>query len=156
MSTVEIILQEHIDKLGEAGDIVKVKAGYARNFLLPNGQATLATLDNLLELKEQLSDLKANADAKRDAAVEIKNKLEGLGTLETAAKVGATGKLFGRITQSEVYSLISDKMEVPFKSKAITLKGVKQGINELGEFDINVDLGSSVFARLKLNVTEEV
>lgn len=156
MSTVEVILQEHIDKLGNAGDIVKVKMGHARNFLLPGKLAKLATLDNLLELKEQLSDLKANADAKRAAAVELKNKLEALGTLETSAKVGATGKLFGRITQNEVLSLITDKMEVPFKSKAITLKDVKQGINELGDFDINIDLGSSVFARLKLSVTEEV
>ena len=108
MGAVKVILQEDVPKLGSAGDLVSVKPGYARNFLVPGGKATVATAGRIKELEhnqrvitdrlaKQLKDLRATS-----------HKLKSL-TLEVQRRAGEDGKLFGSVTSQNVAEMIGEK-----------------------------------------------
>lgn len=93
---MEIILLEKVDNVGGIGDRVKVKSGYARNFLIPQGKATLATADNVAKFEKIRVDLEKKAAGELAAARERAEKLEGQ-VLRMTAAAGSEGKLFGSI-----------------------------------------------------------
>lgn len=93
---MEVILLEKIDKVGSIGDRVKVKSGYARNYLIPKGKATLATAENIAKFEELRADLEAKAVAEAEAARARAAQLEGK-ALRMTAQAGSEGKLFGSI-----------------------------------------------------------
>jgi large subunit ribosomal protein L9 len=93
---MEVILLEKIENVGGIGDQVKVKPGFARNYLLPQGKATLATPDNIAKLEARRADLEAKAQAELEHAQARAAKLEGQ-SLTLTANVGPEGKLFGSI-----------------------------------------------------------
>ena len=98
---MEIILRQAIETLGKTGDVVKVKAGYARNYLLPHGLAYEATPGNLKRIQQERDRLEAAENDRRQAASGIAEKLEQV-SLTFSARVGEEGKLFGSVTAADV------------------------------------------------------
>ena len=98
---MEVILRETIDTLGRAGQVVKVKAGYARNYLLPHGLAYEATPGNLKRIQQERDRLDAAENERRTAAQGQAEKLEQV-SLTFSARVGEEGKLFGSVTAADV------------------------------------------------------
>lgn len=98
---MEIILRQAVENLGKPGDVVKVKSGYARNYLLPHGLAFEATPGNLKRIQQERDRLEAAESERRGAAQSIAEKLEQV-SLTFSARVGEEGKLFGSVTASDV------------------------------------------------------
>ncbi len=93
---MQVILLEKVENLGGIGDMVKVKAGYARNYLIPKGKATVATADNVAKFEERRADLERRAAEEITAAKDRAAKLEGQ-TIKITAQAGPEGKLFGSV-----------------------------------------------------------
>ena len=98
---MDIILRQAVDKLGHPGDVVTVKNGYARNFLLPRGFAYEATAGNLKRIAQERSRLVAAENERRDGASDLAKKLEEV-QLTFSARVGEEGKLFGSVTAADI------------------------------------------------------
>ena len=98
---MEIILRQAVENLGSPGDVVKVKSGYARNYLLPHGLAYEATPGNLKRIQQERDRLDAAENERRGAAQGIAEKLEQV-SLTFSARVGEEGKLFGSVTATDV------------------------------------------------------
>ena len=98
---MEIILRQAVENLGKPGDVVKVKSGYARNYLLPHGLAYEATPGNLTRIQQERDRLEAAEHERRGAAQGIAEKLEQV-SLTFSARVGEEGKLFGSVTAADV------------------------------------------------------
>jgi large subunit ribosomal protein L9 len=98
---MEIILRQAVENLGKPGDVVKVKSGYARNYLLPHGLAYEATPGNLKRIQQERDRLEAAENERRGAAQGIAEKLEQV-SLTFSARVGEEGKLFGSVTAADV------------------------------------------------------
>jgi large subunit ribosomal protein L9 len=98
---MQIILRQAIENLGKPGDVVEVKSGYARNFLLPRGLAYEATPGNLKRIAQERTRLEAAEAERRGAAEELAKKLEEV-SLTFSARVGEEGKLFGSVTTADI------------------------------------------------------
>jgi large subunit ribosomal protein L9 len=98
---MEIILRQAVENLGKPGDVVKVKAGYARNYLLPHGLAYEATAGNLKRIGQERVRLEAAENERRTAAQGLAEKLEQV-SLTFSARVGEEGKLFGSVTATDI------------------------------------------------------
>src|SRR5438552_10539612 len=98
---MEIILRQAVENLGKPGDVVKVKAGYARNYLLPRGFAYEATPGNLKRIQQERDRLEAAEGERRNTAQTLAEKLEQV-SLTFSAKVGEEGKLFGSVTAADI------------------------------------------------------
>src|SRR5690348_11028131 len=98
---MEIILRQAVEALGKPGDVVKVKSGYARNFLLPRGLAYEATPGNLKRIQQEKDRLEAAENERRGAAQTVADRLEQV-SLTFSARVGDEGKLFGSVTSSDI------------------------------------------------------
>jgi large subunit ribosomal protein L9 len=98
---MEIILRQAVENLGSPGDVVKVKSGYARNYLLPHGLAYEATPGNLKRIQQERDRLEAAENERRGAAQGIAEKLEQV-SLTFSARVGEEGKLFGSVTAADI------------------------------------------------------
>src|SRR6185369_9013029 len=98
---MEVILRQAVEKLGQPGDLVKVSAGYARNYLLPRGVAFAATPGNLKRIQQEKARLEAAESERRGSASELSKKLEEV-SLTFSARVGEEGKLFGSVTASDI------------------------------------------------------
>ena len=144
---MEVLLIENVNHLGLRGDIVNVKDGYARNFLLPRKKALPVTAGNRRQIeleKERAEKLRAKELV---AAQELKARLEAQ-ALSVARKAGENNHLFGSVTNGDVAELLKAKgFEV--EKQAISLPHVK----ELGSFPVEIRLYTGVFAKLTLEVT---
>lgn len=146
---MKIILKKEVAHLGEAGDVVDVKTGYARNYLVPQGFATVATPSALKQHEETLRQ-RAHKEAKLVAdAQTLAAKIEAI-AITLSAKVGESGKLYGAITSAQVAeALAANGVEVERKNIAIA------DVKELGEFEAKVKCYKGVFATVKLTVVAE-
>jgi len=148
---MEVILLEKLHNLGALGDVVKVKAGFARNYLIPQGKARRATPENIAEFETRRGDLeKAQAEALASAQ-ERAAKLEGL-MLQIARKAGVDGKLFGSVTNFDVAeALAAAGHDVPKASIRMPQGPLKQ----IGDHDIALALHADVTAHIKVSVLGE-
>src|SRR5690606_37641077 len=103
---MQVILLEKIDNLGGIGDLLKVKPGYARNFLIPKGKATVATSDNIAKFEERRAELEKRAAEEINAAKARAKKLEGQ-AIRIRAQAGPEGKLFGSVGTVDIAEAIS-------------------------------------------------
>ena len=148
---MEVILLEKIGKLGKIGDKVAVKAGYGRNFLLPQGKAIRATASNVAEFEARRAELEAAANAKLAEAEARAAKINEL-AITITANSGDEGKLFGSIGTRDIADAATaagveiDKSEVRLPEGAL---------REVGEYEIDVQIHSDVTAVLKLTVIAE-
>ena len=145
---VQIILSEEVTNLGRPGDVVKVKAGYARNFLLPRKLAVEANPKNLREFEHAKSVALLKREALKQKAAGLKARIEAL-TVGINARAGEEGKLFGSVTNIDIERALRDQ-GVEVDRRRITLA---EPIKQLGEFTVTVKLESEVEASLKVNVT---
>ena len=148
---MEIILLETIDRLGGLGDLVKVRAGFARNYLLPQGKAKLATAENIAEIEARRAELEKQQAEVLASAKTRAEQLEGL-EVSITAKSGGEGKLFGSITNANITDAINEKGIVVEKSEIRMPEGP---IRTAGEYDINIHLHAEVNAAIKLTVIGE-
>jgi len=146
---MQIILKKEVQNLGEQGDLIDVKDGYARNFLIPQNFAELATKGALAKREQNLARIKAKQEKLHQAAMETAKKLEELGELKMALKAGETGKLFGTITTKKLAEEIKAETELEIDRKNIS---VDSAINKIGEYRVLIKLTSKVKAELKLIV----
>ncbi len=147
---MQIILKKDVQNLGEAGDIVNVKDGYARNFLLPNNSAEIATKGALENREKNIARIRAKQEKLNAEAMEKAQKIESFGKLELSAKAGESGKLFGTITTKKLAEELAAKSGVEVDRKSITLNAP---INKIGEFKMTIKLTSKVKCELAVIVT---
>jgi large subunit ribosomal protein L9 len=149
---MQIILMEKVVNLGALGDVVKVKDGYARNFLIPQGKAKRATEANLKEFEGRRSELEKKANEQLVGAQERAEKLEGQ-KVEVSAKAGVDGRLFGSITNADVAEALTKSTGIQVKKAEIRMP---QGpLKHTGEFPLTVQLHSDVLANIAVHVVAE-
>ena len=148
---MQIILLEKVTNLGGLGDVVKVRDGFARNFLIPQGKAKRATKENLAEFEQRRADLeKAQAQQLSDAQGKAE-KLEGL-TVQITQKAGVDGKLFGSVTNADVAeALKAQGYEVP-KANVRMPQGP---LKNIGEHPLKVALHTDVVVTVNVVVVAE-
>jgi large subunit ribosomal protein L9 len=145
---MEVILLEKIDKMGGVGDRVKVKSGYARNYLIPQGKATLATPANVAKFEERRAELENKAAEELSVAQERAKKLEGL-TLRIEAQAGAEGKLFGSIGTVDIADACTEQ-GVPIERSEVRLP--TGPLRTEGEHEVDFHLHSDVNVTLTVVV----
>ena len=148
---MEIILLEKIDNVGGIGDRVKVKSGYARNYLIPKGKATLATPANIAKFEAVRVELEAKAAGELAAAQARANKVEGQ-VVVIKALAGSEGKLFGSIGTIDIAEAL-EKLGVDVERSEIRLP--EGPLRVVGEHEIELHLHSDVNAQLKVLVESE-
>lgn len=147
MSSVKLILTESVHNLGEAGDVVNVKPGYARNFLLPQGKAIRATESKVKELEhhrrivaekaaKELKELRARKDALEAQAFSI------------SARAGEGGRLFGSVTSAQIAAVLAER-GFEIDRRRIELR---EGIKQVGDHAVPVKLHREVVAKIKVKV----
>ena len=119
---MEVILKKDVQSVGEAGDIVNVKDGYARNFLFPRNLAEAATAGAKENREKNLARIKAKQEKLHAEALETAKKIEALGTLEFSAKAGESGKLFGAVTTKKLADLLAEKVDFEIDRKKSFLR----------------------------------
>ena len=150
MRQVKVILSETIHGLGDAGDLVGVKVGYARNYLLPQGKALLATESKVRELEHHkrvvaekaardLSDLKA-----------LRDRLESV-ALEVTARVGEEGKLFGSVTTAHIAELLAEKGYTVDRRKI----RLSEPLREIGDHVVPIRLQRDLTAEVSIKISAE-
>ncbi|MCG6929534.1 MAG: 50S ribosomal protein L9 [Desulfofustis sp.] len=140
---MKLILKETIDSLGREGDLVKVKPGYARNYLLPQGKAVEATKENLAVLEQNRAEIQARVDAEKKQADALFKKLSGI-TLEFFELAGDDDKLFGSVAVNDIYEKLAE-MNVEVEKKNIFLA---EPIKVLGEKKVSVKVGFDLEAEI--------
>lgn len=150
MASTTILLREDIDTLGGRGEIVKVRSGYARNYLLPQGLATLATKGNVKQIEQEREALLKKAAVERATAEAQK---EQMGTIELAfeRKAGEGGTLFGSVTSMDIADALKAK-GYEIDRRKISLK---DAIKETGEYTVKVKLHREVTLDVPVAVTAE-
>lgn len=141
----EIILRENVDNLGAAGDVVDVKPGYARNYLLPRGLAMRATEGNLKRIEEERRHVEHAEDRRREHAEELAETLEGL-SLTFNVRAGEEGQLFGSVTAADIAERLEED-DLKVDRRKIELE---EPIKELGVYTLTVDLHEDVRPELKI------
>lgn len=147
---MELILKETIDSLGREGDIVNVKDGYGRNYLLPQQKAVLATKENLEVLEQNRAEIQARLETEKKDAEKLLKKLAGI-TLEFAMLAGEDEKLFGSVTSSDILDRLQDK-EIKIEKKNILLS---EPIKTLGDFKVNIKAGFDLVAEIAVKVSAQ-
>ena len=148
---MEVILLEKLPNLGGLGDVVKVKAGFARNYLIPHGKARRATPGNIAEFESRRGELEKLQSEALTQAGERAGKLEGL-SLTITRKAGVDGKLFGSVTNADIAeALEAAGHEVPKAAIRMPQGPLKQ----IGEHEIALALHADVVAQIKVTVLGE-
>ncbi len=150
---MELILKKTIDNLGEEGDVVNVKAGFGRNYLLPQGVAVLANPSSLAILEKERAAIEARKATVKSEAEGIAKKISGV-TIVIEQRAGEDDKLFGSVTSSDIAEKLAS-LGIEIDRKKIVLD---EPIKTLGEFMVKVKIGYQVAAEVKVQVaplTEE-
>jgi large subunit ribosomal protein L9 len=148
---MQVILMEKVANLGNLGDVVKVKDGFARNYLIPHGKAKRATPDNLKAFEARRAELeqahgKALAEAQERGA-----KLEGL-TVQIAQKAGVDGRLFGSVTNYDIVEALQ-KQGIEIERRQVRMP---QGpLKQVGDFPIEIELYTDVVSTITVSVLSE-
>jgi len=147
---MDIILLESLNKLGKAGEIVTVKDGFAKNFLIPEKKAIIANKKNKADLENRITQINSNSDKKIVEANEIKEKLDQKKIL-IAMEANDDGSLYGAVSQKAVSESIYSLLEIKISPDAIVLDPIK----EIGETEIQVILYEDIKAILHLEITKK-
>jgi len=145
---MNVILLDNVENLGNIGDLVKVKPGYGRNFLIPQGKAALATPQNIKEIDARRAELVKAAAAEVTAAKTRAKAIDGV-ELVIAANAGSEDKLFGSVGPIDIVDALK---EVQVEIERSEVRMPDGPIHELGEFEVGVHLHSEVNATVKLRV----
>ena len=147
---MDIILLESLNKLGTAGEIVTVKDGFAKNFLIPEKKAIIANKKNKADLENRITQINANNDKKIIEANELKEKLDGK-KISIQMEANDDGSLYGAVSQKSV----SDRINTLFKIKITPELIIIDPIKKLGKIEIQIYLYEDIKANLQLEVTKK-
>lgn len=147
-TTINVILQQDVSNLGKTGELVKVRPGYARNYLIPNQLAAPATTTNVNRLAHEKRQAEARNAKAKAAAQEVATKV-GATPITLARKAGEEGRLFGAVTTKEIEAALAEK-GVSVDRRKIQLA---EPIKHTGSFELPVKLGYDVTATIKVEVT---
>ncbi len=150
MAHTTVLLREEVDNLGGRGDIVRVKAGFARNFLLPRGHATLATKGNVKQIELERNALLKKAAIEKATAEAQLEQMEGL-SLSFERKAGEQGTLFGSVTTMDIAEALQAKGYEIDRKKIV----LRDAIKETGEYTVKVKLHREVTLDVPVSVTVE-
>ncbi len=148
---MQIILMEKVPNLGQLGDVVKVKDGYARNFLIPQGKAKRATDANLAEFQRRREDLERGQADLLTAAQERASRLEGL-MVQVSQKAGVDGRLFGSVTTADVADALG---KIGFEVAKAAVRLPQGPLKQVGDYEMVIDLHMDVKATIKVSVLGE-
>ena len=148
---MQIILLEKVANVGNLGDVVKVKEGYARNFLIPQGKAKRATPENIKLLEERRAELEKAASERLTQAQEVATKIEGL-ALSITQKAGVDGRLFGSVTNVDIVEALK-KHDVAVEKSQIRMPSGP--LKQVGEYPITIQLHTDVLAHVTVTVVGE-
>ena len=147
---MDIILLESLNKLGKAGEIVTVKDGFAKNFLIPEKKAIIANKKNKADLENRITQINSNNDKKIVEANEIKEKLDQK-KISIAMEANDDGSLYGAVSQKSVSESIYSLLEIKISPDVVVLDPIK----EIGETEIQVILYEDIKAILHLEITKK-
>ena len=147
---MDIILLESLNKLGKAGEIVTVKDGFAKNYLIPERKAIIANKKNKADLENRITQINSNNDKKIVEANEIKEKLDQK-KISIAMEANDDGSLYGAVSQKSVSESIYSLLEIKISPDAVVLDPIK----EIGETEIQVILYEDIKAILHLEITKK-
>jgi len=145
---MNVILLDNVENLGSIGDLVKVKPGYGRNFLIPKGKAALATPDNMKAIEARRAELEKAAGEELATAKARAKAIEGI-ELVIPANAGSEGKLFGSVGPVDIVDAF-EKVQVEIERSEVRMPDGP--IHELGEFEAGVHLHPEVNADIKIRV----
>lgn len=148
---MEIILLENLEKVGDKHTIVKVRDGYGRNFLIPQGKAIIANATNRKRLGELIRREEATEAKKVGVYQEIMDKIKGQ-TLKIAAKAGASGKIFGSVTNVQLAAALKEQFGADVDRRKIILP---EEVKVLGKYTAQLDLHKDVKGELQFEVVED-
>ena len=148
---MQIILMEKVLNVGQLGDVVKVKNGYARNYLIPQGKAKRANAANMAEFEARRAELEASEKAKLADAQARGEKLAGL-TVQIVQKAGVDGKLFGSVTNADIASALAAQGFEVEKSQVRMPEG---HLKQIGDHSISIALHTDVAADITVSVLGE-
>ena len=147
---MKVILLDDLRHSGRSGDVVEVKAGFARNYLLPQGLAALATTANLRWFEQQRTKIDARHTAEKSEIVEFAARIEGT-TVVIAKRAGESDTLYGAVTPAEVVTALEEK-GIEVDRRTIDLGG---GIKSTGDHQVRIDLHPEVVAEITVQVVSE-
>ncbi len=145
---MNVILLESVENLGGIGDLVKVKPGYGRNFLLPQGKAALATPENMKAIEERRAELERAAAEELAKAKERSKAFEGLEVV-IKANAGSEGKLFGSVGPIDIAEALA---AVQVEVERAEIRMPEGPIHELGDFPVGIHLHSEINAEIIVHV----
>ena len=148
---MKVILIQDVNKIGKKGEIVEVKAGYAKNFLFKQKLAVEATSKNLKELERQLAEIKKQNEEELQAARDLAAQIEEI-QVEVKLKTGAGGRTFGSVSTKEISDVLKTSFNIDIDKKKLHLD---DPIKSLGIHKVNAKLHPEVNAELKVKVSEE-
>lgn len=149
-ANIQVVLKDDVEKLGKSGEIVKVKPGFARNFLLPRGLAVVATRGNIVQVEHEKKVAIARASKLKADASAVAKTLDGI-SVEIAVQVGEEGKLFGSVSTKDIAEALEKKGHKIDKKKIL----LDEHIKALGEYSVGIKLGYDVTGTIKVNVVKQ-
>lgn len=148
---MQVILMERVLNLGNLGDVVKVRPGYARNFLIPQGKAKRVTPENMADFDKRRAELEAAQAQKLDGARELAAKLEGM-VVTVTRKAGIDGRLFGSVTNIDITDALAAQGVTVERS---TVRLPEGPLKQIGDNPVQVALHSDVVATITVTVVGE-
>jgi large subunit ribosomal protein L9 len=148
---MQVILMEKVVNLGQLGDVVKVKNGYARNYLIPTGRAKRATEANVTEFAARRAELEAAEAARLADAQARAEKLNGL-TVQIAQMAGVDGKLFGSVTNADIVAALAQQ---GFDAEKSQVRMPAGHLKQVGDYPVEIQLHTDVVANITVSVLGE-
>lgn len=149
---MEVILLEKIRNLGALGEKVRVKSGFARNYLVPQGKAAYATAANLVKFEQRRAELEKIAGERHGKALERHKAMTEIGVVTITAKAGEEGKLFGSIGTRDIVNALN-KAGANLEKREVNLP--EGAFRKVGEYEVSIELDSDVTATVKINIIPE-
>ena len=147
---MQIILLESLTKLGKAGEIVSVKDGFAKNYLIPQKKAIVANKKNKLDLESKMSHISENNQKKVDEAENLKSKIEGK-TIKIDMEANDDGRLYGAITQKFIVEQIKQSLSVELLAESIILNPIKS----IGDYEVKLRLYDEIQTSIRLEISKK-
>ena len=147
---MQIILLESLTKLGKAGEIVTVKDGFAKNYLIPQKKAIVANKKNKLNLEARMSHISENNQNKIEEAEKLKSKIDGK-TIKIDMEANDDGRLYGAITQKFIVEQVKQSLSVELHAESIILSPIKS----IGDYEVKLRLYDEIQTSIRLEISKK-
>jgi len=148
---MQLILLQKVENLGDEGDVIEVKEGYARNYLLPKKLAIKATKGSLTQIDILKRKKKQREEKELDAIRQLQKKVDGL-RLEFNRKAGEKGKLYGSVTSKDIVDKIGELLQIELERKYIDLP---EPIKDIGETEVKLHFGKGIYGSIQVKIIPE-